>query len=98
MSPGTPKVSPILQALIDKGLFDRLPVTFSTFFFDQIKDWDLLFPAERSYFERLFTLLDKADPAQVEKLFAPMVAAEQRMGVNDRVWPKRTFTLEQVDF
>jgi hypothetical protein len=91
----TPKVSPVLQALIDKGLFDRLPVTFSTFFFDQIKDWDLLFPAEQNYYERLFSLIDKSDTADV---FAPLVEAERKMGINDKVWPKRTFTLEQVDF
>jgi hypothetical protein len=98
MASGTPKVSSVLQSLIDKGLFERLPVTFSTFFFDQIKEWDLLFPAERSYFERLFSLLDRSDVGEVEKLFAPVLEAERRMGVNDRVWPKRTFTLEQVDF
>lgn len=97
MSPGTPGLSPVLDALVQKGLFDRLPVTFSTFFFDQIKDWDLLFPAERSYYERLFSLLDRSDPDEVNKLFAPMLAAEQRMGVNEKVWPRRTFTLEQVD-
>ena len=42
------KLSPTLQALVDKGLFDRLPPTFSTFFFEQIQEWDTLFPAERS--------------------------------------------------
>ena len=52
-------VSPILQKLIDAGLFERIPATFSTFFFEQIKDWDTLFPAERNYFERLFTLINK---------------------------------------
>jgi hypothetical protein len=97
MFASTPKVSPVLQTLIDKGLFDRLPVTFSTFFFDQIKDWDLLFPAEQSYYERLFSLIDKSDVAEVSKLFAPLIEAERKMGVNDKVWPKRTFTLEQVD-
>jgi len=50
--PGQPEVSPLLQALIDKGIFDRLPVSFSTFFFEQVKEWELLFPAEKNYFER----------------------------------------------
>ena len=94
----SPKVSPLLQSLIDKGLFDRLPPTFSTFFYDQIKDWDLLFPAERSYHERLFGLLDRSDPKLVEELFAPLRATEARMGVNDKNWPPRRFTLDQVDF
>jgi hypothetical protein len=92
------KVSPRLKTLIDGGLLDRLPVTFSSFCFDQIKDWDLLFPAEQNYFERLFALLDRSDSGQVDALFAPMRQIEQKMGVNERVWPKRVFTLEQVDF
>lgn len=91
-------ISPVLQALIDKGLFDRLPVTFSNFFFEQIQEWDLLFPAERSYHELLFGLLDRSDAQAVEALFAPLRAIERQMGVNERVWPKRRFSLDQVDF
>ncbi len=92
------KLSPTLEALIEKGVFDRLPVTFSTFFYDQTQDWQLLFPAEQSYYERLFGLLDRSDPGEVDRLFAPVRAAEASMGVTDAVWPKRKFTLEQVDF
>jgi hypothetical protein len=92
------KVSPLLQRLIDGGLFDRLPVTFGTFFFDQVKEWDLLFPAEQNYFERLFGLLDRSDSKLVEELFAPLRRLEPVMGVNEQVWPKRRFTLDQVDF
>lgn len=95
---GTRKLSPTLQALIDKGLFDRLPPTFSTFFFEQIQDWDLLFPAERSYLERLFGLLDRSDPVALDELFAPLRRVEQTMGVNEKSWPRRHFTLDQVDF
>lgn len=94
----SPKVSPYLQGLIDKGLFDRLPLTFSTFFYNEIKDWDLLFPAEQSYHERLFGLLDRSDPKLVEELFAPLRAIEVRMGVSRKNWPARRFTLDQVDF
>jgi len=98
MASSLPNVSPTLQALIEKGLFDRLPVTFSAYSFDQMKDWHLLFPAEHSYFERLFTLLDRSDPQQVKQLFAPMRDIEIKMGVNDKTWPPRQFTLDQVDF
>ncbi len=98
MPSNQPKVSPALQSLIDKGLFDRLPVTFAAFFFDQVKDWNLLFPAERSYYERLFALLDRSDFKLVADLFAPMVLAEQKMGVTEKTWPKGVFTLDQVDF
>jgi hypothetical protein len=93
-----PKVSPTLQRLIDNGLFDRLPVTFAAFFFDQVKDWDLLFPAEQNYYERLFQLLDRSEPKLVAELFEPMRLAEQQMGVNGKTWPKGQFTLDQVDF
>jgi hypothetical protein len=91
-------LSPTLQRLIDKGLFDRLPPTFSTFFFEQIRDWDLLFPAERSYHERLFSLLDRSDAALVDRLFAPLRRAEAVMGISEKTWPRGRFTLEQVDF
>jgi hypothetical protein len=91
-------VSPVLQALINKGLFDRIPATFSTFFFDQIKDWETLFPAERAYFERLFTLFDKLGEEEFSELFTPLREVERKMGVNEKTWPRRTFTLDQVDF
>ena len=93
-----PATSPAIQQFIDKGLFERLPVSFSAFCFDQLKDWDLLFPHERDYFERLFALLDRSDKAEVTRLFAPMRDAEITMGVNEKNWPKGQFTLEQVDF
>lgn len=89
---------PMIQQYVDKGLFERLPVSFSAFCFDQLKDWDLLFPHERGYFQRLFALLDRSDPVDVTRLFAPMREAEVRMGVNEKNWPKGQFTLEQVDF
>lgn len=98
MPANTPKVSPALQALIDKGLVDRLPRSFAAFCFDQMKDWDLLFPAERTYFERLFGLLDRSSPSDVERLFQPLRELEPRMGMNDKTWPRGQFTLEQVDF
>lgn len=89
---------PSLQRLIEKGLFDRIPASFSTFFFDQIKDADTLFPAELSYFERLFSLIDKQGAAEFETLFAQLRGIENRMGVTEKNWPRRTFTLDQVDF
>jgi hypothetical protein len=98
MASKRPKTSPAIEKLIEEGLFDRLPVTFSTFFYDQILDWDLLFPAEKNYYERLFGLLSKIPAADLDRLFAEVRAAERQMGVTEAVWPKRTFTLQQVDF
>jgi hypothetical protein len=92
------KVGSVIQQFIDKGLFERLPPTFTTFFFDRIREWDLLFPAEQSYFERLFGLLDRSDSREVDRLFAPLREIERRMGVSAKTWNRREFTLGHVDF
>jgi len=98
MPANTPKVSAALQALVDKGLLEGLPLSFSAFCFDQMKDWDLLFPAEQSYFERLFGLLDRSRPPAVAQLFQPIREIERKMGLNEKTFPQGRFTLEQVDF
>lgn len=92
------KWSPKLRELIDKGLLERLPPTFSTYTFDRLKDWDNLFPAERDYFERLFSLLDRSSGEAVEQTFAPLRAVEEKMGLDPRIWDGKDFTLEHVDF
>jgi hypothetical protein len=94
----TSKISPDLQRLMKEGLFDRLPPTFSTYVHDRLREWETLFPAERDYFERLFALLDRSDPKAVEDLFAPLRVVEEKMGVSEKTWNRREFTLEHVDF
>ena len=74
--------------------FDHVPVTFGAFFNEQLRNWETLFPAEQSYFQRLNELLAKTPPA----FFDPLLAVEQKMGVTPRTWPAGRFTLEQVDF
>lgn len=96
--PDGPKVSVELQDLLDRGVLDRLPTSFSTFFFQQIKEWDLLFPVEKSYHERLLKALARSDAAELDLVFAPLRDVERRMGVNESIWPKHQFTLEQIDF
>jgi hypothetical protein len=93
-----PKVSRKLESLINGGLLDRLPVTFSAYWFEQFRDWDVLFPAEKDYFERLFALLDRTERDEVDQLFAPMRQIESRMGVTENNWPRHEFTLDQIDF
>jgi hypothetical protein len=90
MFDGKPSLSPALS--------QRLPVTFATYFFDQVKDWHLLFPAEKNYFERLLTLIERIEAATISALFAPMREAERKMGVNEKVFDRKEFTLEHVDF
>ncbi len=87
-----------VERLLEKGLLDRLPATFSSFLFDRLQDWDLLFPAEKDYYQRLLGLLERSDPEVVARLFAPLRDIEKRMGVNEKTWPARQFTLGQVDF
>src|ERR1051326_5200718 len=83
---------------ISPALVQRLPVSFASYCLDQMKEWDLLFPAERSYYERLFGLLERSAPAEVERLFAPTREIERKMGINDKTFPRGQFPLEQVDF
>ena len=90
--------SATIQALIQSGLFDRLPPTFSVYSLDRIRDWKKLFPAEHDYFERLFGLLDRSSSDAVEKLFAPLREVEAKMEIGDGIWRTRKFTLEHVDF
>ena len=87
-----------IQRLLDTGLGDRLPATFSVYTLDRIKDWRRLFPAEQDYFERLFGLLNRSSPEAVDELFAPLLEVEARMGIQGGIWDKPKFTLEHVDF
>jgi hypothetical protein len=68
---------------------DSLPRSFSAFVSDQMQDWDRLFPAEHSYFQRLFALIERTPP----DLFRPLGEIETRMA-----FPKALSPLEAVDF
>lgn len=97
-SNGVPKYSPEIQRHLDDGLVDRLPVTFSVYSLDRIRDWNKLFPAEQGYFERLFGLLARSTDESVDQLFAPLREVERKMNVGDGIWRSKRFTLEHVDF
>ena len=90
--------SPAIRRLMDAGLLERLPRTFSVYSLDRLRDWNKLFPAEHDYFERLFGLLDRSSDAAVRDLFAPLRKVEQAMDLGGRLWNTRKFTLEHVDF
>ncbi len=92
------KYSPAIRRLIDGGLFDRLPVTFSVYSLDRIKEWSKLFPAEQGYFERLFGMLDRSPAQAVEQLFAPLLEVERKMDIRGGPWRTTKFTLEHVDY
>lgn len=77
---------------------ERFPPTFTAYFADRIRDWNLLFPAEQNYVERLFGLLNRTEAQELDSLFARLRALETKMGVNPRTWKAGEFTLEHVDF
>jgi hypothetical protein len=68
---------------------DGLPRSFSAFVSDQMQDWGRLFPAEQSYFQQLFALVERT-PADV---FRPLREIETKMAL-----PKALSPLEEVDF
>lgn len=74
--------------------FSHVPVTFSSYLKEQLRNWVTLFPAERRYLERLSKYLEKAP----KEMFARLEAIERKMGVTPEKWPRERFTLEQVDF
>ena len=70
------------QAAPPRTDFAHIPVTLSSYLKEQLREWDTLFPAERSYLERLSRYLEKAPAA----MFAPLEAIEKKMGVNPANW------------
>ena len=90
--------SKLIDEIVARGLFERLPATFSTYTFERVRNWNLLFPAEQSYLERLLGMFDRSESALVERLFGPLAEVEQQMGIDAKTWKRREFSLEQVDF
>ena len=90
--------SAAIEKIVAGGLFDRLPATFATYTFDRIREWEMLFPAEQTYFERLLGLLDRSPREAVAQTFAPLAAVESKMDIDRREWNTREFNLGHVDF
>ena len=73
-----------LQEAIDKGLLNRLPVTFLPFTRQQLRDWEYLFPYERQSILRLLLYLASLNEEQLTALFREVVQLEAKMDV--RSW------------
>jgi len=73
-----------LQDALNKGLLNRLPITFLPFTRQQLHDWNHLFPYERQSILRLFLYLASLSEAQFTGLFREVVQLEDKMGV--RSW------------
>src|SRR5438445_13784401 len=87
--------SKTIQSLVASGLFERLPATFCTYFYHQIQEWNLLFPAEQSYYEQLFTLLQRSDGKAADDLFAPLREADRLMEVTEDNLARHQFARQQ---
>jgi hypothetical protein len=61
------------------GLVTRLPRTFGPALNDQLRRWDLLFPAEQRQLRAQLDYLTGLSQAGLKELFAPMASLESRM-------------------
>ena len=63
----------------DRELLERLPRTFVPALNEQMRGWDLLFPAEQRSIRAQLDWLARLPAAEFEKLFAPVKQLEARM-------------------
>lgn len=87
-----------IQRLVNGGLLDRLPASFTAYFAERIQDWPTLFPPERRYITTLFAKFEEATDPQIREFFQDLLAIEKKMGVSGKVWDGRSFNLDHVDF
>jgi hypothetical protein len=62
-----------------RELIGRLPRTFRPSLNDQVKNWDLLFPAEQRQLEAQLDWMARLPPPEFQALFAPIVEVEGKM-------------------
>ena len=72
-----------VEDALNKGVIQRLPVTFLPFVNQQLNQWSTLFPNERQSVERLVLFVASLDQAQSDSLFRPVVGLEEKMGVRN---------------
>jgi hypothetical protein len=73
-----------LQDALNKGLLNRLPITFLPVTRQQLREWEYLFPYERQSILHLLLYLASLSEAQSAALFQEVVQLEEKMGV--RTW------------
>ena len=78
-----------------RDVIARLPRTFAPSFNDQLRQWDLLFPAEQRQFRAELDWLSRLDPGDFKRLFAPIVAIEDKMDLPR--WDSRAKGLSVAD-
>ncbi len=83
--PGDPRMPVFVCEAVgmsDKELIARLPRTFVPALHDQLRRWDLLFPAERRLIRAQMDWLSALPPAEFKKLFGPIFEIEARMDLS----------------
>ena len=73
-----------VQEALNKGVLQRLPLTFLPFVNQQLRQWNYLFPRERRSVESLLLYVAGLTPQQSTDLFRSVVQLEDKMGV--RQW------------
>lgn len=74
--------SPIIRTALQHKLIHRLPLTFQPYFNQEIQAWNLKFPYEQTYLERVVSYLDRLSPEAFENLFVQLRAVERRMSLD----------------
>jgi hypothetical protein len=81
-----------LRSVLDKGVLQRLPITFLPFVNQHIREWEYLFPNERQSVEKLLHYVAELSADESSALFKDVNQVEEKMGV--RHW--RFSTEEQT--
>lgn len=84
-----------LQSALDKGVIQRLPLTFLPFVNQQLNQWEYLFPNERQSVQRLLLYVASLDSGQSAACFQEVNELERKMGV--RQWKSFSTTEQTIE-
>ena len=84
--------SPVLTAALDHNLIHAL--TFRPYFNQEIRRWNIKFPYERSYLERVVAYLDGLPSLRFDALFSGVREVEGRMKIDPRALSSQEQTIE----
>src|ERR1035438_9245722 len=88
--------SPVIRTALQHGLIPRLPRTFEPYFNQEIERWNLKFPYEQSYLERVVGYLDSLSPDAFESLFSQLRSLEARMNLDVHSFSLQEQTIESA--
>ncbi len=70
-----------LHRALERGVLQRIPVTFVPFVNQQLHQWEFLFANERQSVQRLLVYVDSVSPVQSSALFREIVQIEEKMRI-----------------